>query len=55
MLGSGLVTILFPAAAAASLELAIAARIVIGLLHAAAFPAMTGAWAAWGPPTEITK
>ena len=55
MLVSGLITALFPIMARASLSLAITARVLIGLTHAVAFPAMTGAWGAWAPPLEITK
>ena len=39
----------------AGLSLALTARVLIGLTHAVAFPAMTGAWGAWAPPLEITK
>ena len=55
MLVSGLLTALFPVMARAGLSLAITARVLIGLTHAVAFPAMTGAWGAWAPPLEITK
>ena len=55
MLVSGLLTALFPVMARAGLGLAITARVLIGLTHAVAFPAMTGAWGAWAPPLEITK
>ena len=55
MLVSGLITALFPIMARAGLSLAITARVLIGLTHAVAFPAMTGAWGAWAPPLEITK
>ena len=55
MLVSGLLTTLFPVMARAGLGLAITARVLIGLTHAVAFPAMTGAWGAWAPPLEITK
>ena len=55
MLVSGLLTALFPLMARAGLSLAITARVLIGLTHAVAFPAMTGAWGAWAPPLEITK
>ena len=55
MMGSGVLTALFPVMARAGLGLAITARVLIGLTHAVAFPAMTGAWGAWAPPLEITK
>ena len=55
MLVSGLLTALFPVMARSGLGLAITARVLIGLTHAVAFPAMTGAWGAWAPPLEITK
>ena len=52
---SGLVTILFPVCARGHVYLALTARVLIGMFHAVAFPAMTGAWAVWGPPQEVTK
>ena len=55
MLLSGLFTLLFPLCARSHVYLALAARFVIGLFHAVSFPAMTGAWAAWAPPSEITQ
>ena len=55
MLVASLVTLLFPVAAKTSVALAISARIVLGVFHAVAFPAMTGAWATWAPPLERTQ
>ena len=55
MLLSGIVTLLFPVCARVNVYLALVARVLIGLFHAVAFPAMTGAWGAWGPPAEVTK
>ena len=55
MFGGAVVTLLFPLAAKVSVFLALVARIVLGVLHAVAFPAMTGAWGAWAPPMEITQ
>ena len=52
---SGLFTLLFPLCARSHVYLAMAARLVIGLFHAVSFPAMTGAWASWAPPSEITQ
>ena len=55
MLMSGIITLLFPVCAHGHVYLALAARVLIGLFHAVAFPAMTGAWGAWAPPMEITQ
>ena len=52
---ASLVTLLFPIAAHTSVVLAIVARIVLGVFHAVAFPAMMGAWATWAPPLERTQ
>ena len=52
---SGIITLLFPICARGHVYLALAARVLIGLFHAVAFPAMTGAWGAWAPPMEITQ
>ena len=42
MLGGGVITLLFPLAARSSVYLALVVRMILGLLHAVAFPAMTG-------------
>ena len=55
MLISSFLTLLFPVAAKASFYLAVTARIVLGVFHSVAFPAMAGAWGAWAPPLERTK
>ena len=55
MLVSGVITIIFPLCASVHVYLALAARVLIGIFHAVALPAMTGAWAIWAPPMEITK
>ena len=55
MLVSGVITIIFPLCAFVHVYLALAARVLIGIFHAVALPAMTGAWAIWAPPMEITK
>jgi ACS family sodium-dependent inorganic phosphate cotransporter-like MFS transporter 5 len=55
MLVASLVTLVFPLAARASVGLAVAARVLLGIFHAVAFPAMTGAWAVWAPPMERTQ
>ena len=54
MAGSSLTTLLFPAAANVSVQLALVTRVLLGSLHAVSFPAMTGAWAAWAPRSEKT-
>ena len=54
MAGGALTTLLFPAASNVSVQLALVTRVLLGSLHAVAFPAMTGAWAAWAPPSEKT-
>ena len=55
MLISSFITLLFPLAAKANFYLAVTARIVLGVFHSVAFPAMAGAWGAWAPPLERTK
>ena len=55
MAGGAVTTLLFPMMAKVSVMLALVARVILGSLHAVAFPAMTGAWGAWAPPLEITK
>ena len=55
MFGGAVVTLLFPLAAKASVFVALVVRILLGVLHAVAFPAMTGAWGAWAPPLEKTQ
>jgi len=55
MLMASFLTIVFPVAARTSVHFALAARILLGVFHASAFPAMTGAWGAWAPPLERTK
>ena len=55
MLLSSLFTLLFPLAAKTSVVLAVAARMLLGVTHAVAFPAMTGAWGAWAPPLERSQ
>ena len=55
MLLGSLVTLLFPVAARTSVVLAMAARMLLGVTHAVAFPAMTGAWGAWAPPLERSQ
>ena len=52
MAAGSVVTLLFPAAAKTSVQLAIVARAGLGLLHAIGCPALTGAWGAWAPPSE---
>ena len=52
MAAGSIVTLLFPAAAKTSVQLAIVARAGLGLLHAIGCPALTGAWGAWAPPSE---
>ena len=54
MFGGGVVTLLFPTAAKTSVYLALVTRIILGTLHAVAFPAMSSAWGAWAPPLEKT-
>ena len=54
MAGGAVTTLLFPMMAKVSVLLALVARVILGSLHAVAFPAMTGAWAAWAPPQEKT-
>ena len=46
MAAGSVVTLLFPAAAKTSVQLAIVARAGLGLLHAIGCPALTGAWGA---------
>ena len=55
MFGGAVVTLLFPLAAKVSVFVALVVRILLGVLHAVAFPAMTGAWGAWAPPLEKTQ
>jgi len=55
MLLASLLTLLFPVAAKAHVYLALVARILLGIFHAVAFPAMTGCWGAWAPPLEKTQ
>jgi len=55
MLLASLLTILFPVAAKSHVYLALTARILLGVFHAVAFPAMTGCWGAWAPPLEKTQ
>ena len=55
MSGGAVITLLFPASAKVSVHLALVTRILLGCLHAVAFPAMTGAWGAWAPPLEKTR
>ena len=55
MIGGSFLTFMFPLAAKSSVYLAIIARIILGTLHAVAFPAMSGAWGAWAPPAEKTS
>ena len=55
MLVASLVTLAFPLAARSSVHLALVARLALGVFHAVAFPAMTGAWAAWAPPLERSQ
>ena len=55
MAGGAVTTLMFPTMARVSVHLALVARVILGSLHAVAFPAMTGAWGAWAPPLEITK
>ena len=55
MLLASLLTLLFPLCARASVYLALLARILLGVFHAVAFPAMTGCWGAWAPPLEKTQ
>ena len=54
MAGGALTTLLFPAAAKVSVHLTLVTRVLLGSLHAVAFPAMTGAWGVWAPPGEKT-
>ena len=55
MMAGSLLTLLFPLAVHTSVWLGVVARICLGLVHAVAFPAMTGAWGAWAPPLEKTS
>ena len=55
MLLGSVLTLVFPLAARSSVYLAVVARTCLGLVHAVAFPAMTGAWGAWAPPLEKTS
>jgi len=55
MLVASLITLIFPVAARYSVNLALTARIILGIFHAVAFPAMTGAWGTWAPPLEKTQ
>jgi len=55
MLLASLLTLLFPVAAKTHVYLAFVARILLGIFHAVAFPAMTGCWGAWAPPLERTQ
>ncbi len=50
MAGGAVTTLLFPIMARVSVHLALVARVLLGSLHAVAFPAMTGAWGVWAPP-----
>ena len=52
---AALLTAAFPLAARASVHLALAARVALGIFHSSAFPAMAGCWAAWAPPLERTQ
>jgi len=55
MLFASLLTLVFPMAAKMSVYMALVARIMLGIFHAVAFPAMTGSWGAWAPPLEKTQ
>jgi len=55
MLFASLLTLVFPLAAKTTVYLALTARILLGIFHAVAFPAMTGSWGAWAPPLEKTQ
>ena len=55
MLISSGITLVFPLAAKGSFYLAVTARIILGVFHSVAFPAMAGAWGAWAPPLERTQ
>lgn len=55
MLFASFLTLVFPLAAKTTVYLALTARILLGIFHAVAFPAMTGSWGAWAPPLEKTQ